>query len=182
MRSTKPHGNGQKFAAAAKLQVEAADVVLLTKSDLAESPAVVDAAEAACRALLPHPRTPVIRVNHGEIPISLVTGITPEGDVGPATSGRNQLEEARVHLRQDGVEVMIYRAARAFDPVAFERYIQERKKAKPSLPGRPSPDPNPLLDSGGSPEQRDSRERADLATGDSLATLWRKITAAGPHR
>ena len=112
-------------AEAAKLQVEAADVVLLTKSDLSSSAAGIDAAEAAVRALLPHPSTPIIRTNHGEVPISLVTGIAPRELESRSVGGGGGEVPGRGHLAQDGIEVYIYRAERAFDPVAFERYVQE---------------------------------------------------------
>lgn len=53
-------------AEAARLQVEAADVILLTKTDLADTNAVAET-EVVVRSMMANKKTPMIRADHGNV-------------------------------------------------------------------------------------------------------------------
>lgn len=111
--------DAQHYASqAARLQVEAADVVLLSKCDLLPHAEDVSAKEAIVRGMLGNVTSPIIATTHGEVPLSLVTGIPPREHAprGPRAGGD--------HLVRDDIAVFVYSTPHPLQPAAFEAYMQ----------------------------------------------------------
>ncbi|MFZ6177545.1 zinc metallochaperone GTPase ZigA [Nannocystis pusilla] len=107
-------------------QVEFADVLVISKTDLA-APAAVDRLEAVLRSLNPAAR--IVRAAHGEVPLTEVLN-TRRFDFDRASQAAGWLEEVRGEHRPEtleyGISSFVYRAAVPFHPRRFWAQIQRK--------------------------------------------------------
>lgn len=103
----------QHEAEVARLQVEAADFLVVNKLDLVDEPAV---AKVEKRLAKMNPRAVRFRSVRGAVDSDLLFA------TGVATF-RERAREKSAHLHQDGISSFLYRSARALDQERFERLL-----------------------------------------------------------
>jgi G3E family GTPase len=106
-------------------QIEFADVIVLSKCDLAGEDGAL-AAEATVRAL--NRRARIIRANHGVVPLGdvLDTGLFDMEEAEQSAAWIAELSaEHTPETEEYGIGSFVYRARRPFHPARFMQYIRD---------------------------------------------------------